>query len=311
MDRTALVSCHLASNLISFESIQPKGFGILVKRTTNTSAPSPAILSRDQLTRGIARLTKRLDAVEAFDPKTLDRNDPESTVRPLEASIETALAETFGHGTIEYFRYQPAAVFDWPVSFYEETSHQEKIQAVAEDKLRSVQLLSQAIELLKERVEDLSPQTAPMDVSKSTATSKRVFIVHGQDAEPKESVARFLTSLGYEPIILHEQANKGRTIIQKFRDEASDVGFAVVLMTPDDKMPDGATRARQNVILELGFFLGALGPDRVAALVKGDIQKPSDFDGVVYTPYDSGWKAALGKELQAAGYDVDWNKIMR
>lgn len=283
----------------------------MARRITTTPSPSPAVLSRDQLIRGIARLNKRLDAIKAFDPKTLDRDDPESTVRPLEASIESALAETFGHGTIEYFRYQAAATLDWPVNFYEETPHQEKVQAIAEDKRRSVQLLSQAVELLEERLEDLSPQAAPMNVAVSTSTSKRVFIVHGQDAEPKEAVARFLISLGYEPVILHEQANRGRTIIQKFRDEASDVGFAVVLMTPDDETKDGAKRARQNVILELGFFLGALGPDRVTAVVKGDIERPSDFDGVVYIPYDSSWKAGLGKELQAAGYDVDWNTIMR
>lgn len=282
-----------------------------MKRTTISSGPHAAILSREQLIRGIARLTKRLDSIEAFDPKTLDRMDPESTVRPLEAGIESALTETFGHGTIEYDRYQAAATLDWPMNLYDETPHNEKVQAIAEDRLRSIQLLSAAIELLQERLDDIAPQAAPMDVTKLSSTSKRVFIVHGRDAEPKEAVARFLTSLGYEPIILHEQANKGRTIIEKFRDEASDVGFAVVLMTPDDEMPDGTTRARQNVILELGFFLGALGPDRVAAIVKGDIEKPSDFDGVVYIPYDTGWKSALGKELQAAGYDVDWNKIMR
>jgi predicted nucleotide-binding protein len=95
------------------------------------------------------------------------------------------------------------------------------------------------------------------------------------------------------------------------------VGFAVVLMTPDDlgkaeKQSDLKPRARQNVVFELGFFIGKLGPERVAALVKGDIESPSDFDGVVYISLDKeDWQTKLGRELQEAGYEIDWNKLMR
>lgn len=137
------------------------------------------------------------------------------------------------------------------------------------------------------------------------------------DAAPKAEVARFIEKLGFEAIILHEQSNKGRTLITKFHEVADEVGFAVVLMTPDDcggSVPDGdlKPRARQNVVFELGFFIGKLGRERVATLVKGDVEKPSDFDGVVYISLDSAdWKNQLGKELQEAGYDIDWNKVMR
>ena len=115
-------------------------------------------------------------------------------------------------------------------------------------------------------------------------------------------------------MILHERANKGRTIITKFQQEAADVGYAVVLMTPDDhgsKIGEQAKpRVRQNVVFELGFFIGALGPEKVVALVKGDIDRPSDFDGVVYISIDdSGWRLKLGKELEAAGFTIEWAKI--
>jgi predicted nucleotide-binding protein len=75
---------------------------------------------------------------------------------------------------------------------------------------------------------------------------------------------------------------------------------------------DTRPRARQNVIFELGFFIGALGPDRVAALVKGGVERPSDFEGAGYTELDASgaWKQALGNELQAAGFKIDWNKVM-
>jgi predicted nucleotide-binding protein len=266
----------------------------------------------DDMKRGVQRLKKRLKMVEEFDPATLDRRDPYSTVRPLETDIEGALVDTFGSDTVEYGRFAEAARFSWPMSIGGDTVHERKVQFVTEDRSKSMQLLQAAIALLQERIAEAgdAPAAQPPGIS-VPSRSKRIFIVHGHDNEPKEAVARFLSSLGYEPVILHEQANKGRTIIQKFREEASDVGFAIVLMSADDQMADGKLRARQNVILELGFFLGKLGPDRVAAIVKGQVERPSDFDGVVYISFNEGWKVAVAKELQAAGYEIDWNAVMK
>jgi predicted nucleotide-binding protein len=155
------------------------------------------------------------------------------------------------------------------------------------------------------------------EATSATRTAKQVFIVHGHDGEAKESVARFLSTIGFTPIILHEQPNKGRTIIEKV-EAFSEVGFAVVLLTPDDEgKAKSATqvepRARQNVLFELGYFIGCLGRDRVCALLRDEVSIPSDFDGVVWTKMDSGngWKQALGKELEASGYEIDWNLVMR
>ncbi|MQP40942.1 nucleotide-binding protein [Brucella pseudogrignonensis] len=265
-----------------------------------------------QLDKGIKRLERQLEAVNSFDPNNLDPRDAEALARPLITSIEQALVETFGQGTTEFLRYEAASDLRW-VEYYDVLPHRERISQLETAKTRSIQLLEAALELLRERREEFTEtQAAPAHTAKPPKNlSKRIFIVHGQDDGTKEAVARFISSIGYDPVILHEQANKGRTIIQKFRDEASDVGFAIVLMTPDDETASGEKRARQNVILELGFFLGALGPDRVAAIVKGDLERPSDFDGVVYTPFTGSWKADLAKELQAAGYDLDWNKVMK
>jgi len=154
--------------------------------------------------------------------------------------------------------------------------------------------------------------------AKRSPASRKVFVVHGHDEAAREAVARFLDKLDLEPVILHERPNKGRTLITKFREESTDIGFAVVLMTPDDQgaeagVPAARPRARQNVVFELGFFIGAYGPEHVAALVKGNIEHPSDFHGVVYIDLDDagGWKRQLGRELQAAGFEIDWNKVMR
>ncbi|APX84410.1 hypothetical protein BV511_06555 [Methylorubrum extorquens] len=146
--------------------------------------------------------------------------------------------------------------------------------------------------------------------------SNKIFIVHGHDGEARETVARFLGNIGFDPVILHEQPNRGRTIIEKV-EANSDVGFAVVLLTPDDEgCVKGGTpepRARQNVLLELGYFIGLLKRENVCALKRGQVDIPSDFAGVVWETMDAanGWKQALARELQAAGYEVDWNKVMR
>ena len=140
----------------------------------------------------------------------------------------------------------------------------------------------------------------------------RVFLVHGRNHGALYEVAFYLTRLGLEPIILHEQPSRGRTLINKFQDESAGVDFAIVLMTPDDLgrlsgEEDLSARARQNVIFELGFFLGRFGSDRVCALVTEPLEKPSDYDGVVYINFNShsAWKSELARELRAAGMPID------
>ncbi|MEE4199133.1 nucleotide-binding protein [Erythrobacter sp.] len=144
------------------------------------------------------------------------------------------------------------------------------------------------------------------------AMSRRVFVVHGHDEGARETVARYLEKLNFEPIILHEQANMGRTIIEKV-EAHGDVSFAVVLMTPDD---EGGVlgerpkpRPRQNVLLELGYFIGRLGRQNVCALKRGVMELPSDFAGVVWEEMDEmgAWKLALARELAAVGHNVDLN----
>jgi hypothetical protein len=158
--------------------------------------------------------------------------------------------------------------------------------------------------------------TIGQPVIRNTDISRKVFVVHGHDEGPRETVARFLERLDFEPIILHEQPSRGRTVIEKV-EAHSDVGFAVVLLTPDDEGCEKGSkprpRARQNVVLELGYFVGRLGRDHVCALRRGDdLEIPSDFGGVVYVPFDNsdGWKQTLGRELEAAGLRIDWNKAM-
>jgi len=135
-----------------------------------------------------------------------------------------------------------------------------------------------------------------------------------------KAVARVIGKLGLKPIILHEQASEGRTLIEKFEDHA-EVGFAVVLLTGDDRGgriridADPATyqpRARQNVVLELGYFLGKLKRQRVCVLYEEGVEMPSDYNGVVYVPLDPGgaWRLRLAKEIKVVKPGIDLNLAM-
>jgi predicted nucleotide-binding protein len=162
---------------------------------------------------------------------------------------------------------------------------------------------------------DPEPAAPAVDV-----TPAKVFLVHGRDEAAKHAVARFLERrVGVDVVILSERPNRGRSILTKFREEADGAAFAVVLLTGDDlghlrpelvpvgeDAPVAIRRPRQNVLFEMGFFIGQLGVERVCALVAPGVERPSDYDGVVYVPLDDqdGWQRRLVTELHAADVPV-------
>ena len=165
-------------------------------------------------------------------------------------------------------------------------------------------------------IEKTQAPTQPAQEAKHTG--HKVFLVHGHDEAVLHATARFLAQIEQDVVVLREQPNQGHTIIEKFEKHA-DVAFAVVLLTADDrggKCVDGyevqKPRARQNVIFELGYFIGRIGRARVCALYEPGVETPSDYTGVVFIPWDvaGAWKFQLAKEVKAAGLPVDMNKAV-
>ena len=170
--------------------------------------------------------------------------------------------------------------------------------------------LRKVIGIAKQRAERAAAKTQA-EPPRRAAGGTRVFIVHGHNEAMVEGTARFVERLGLQPTVLREEPNKGRTIIEKFEDHADEAGFAIVLLTADDvgavaprgeSPPALAPRARQNAILELGFFAGRLGRHKVCALYEEGVELPSDLQGVLYVSIDAGgaWKMFLARELKAA-----------
>ncbi|WP_097306379.1 TIR domain-containing protein [Pseudomonas chlororaphis] len=290
----------------------------MARKTPSVVPPQPKLrLTSQEIDRGLARLSERIAELRAFDLNTVrGGNTPE--LQAMEVAIKDSLIRCFGEDTSAYRTYAAATDLTYYPMVFTTGQVIDYYTPIQRRVLHSVALLEQAQKSLKEDLADLpaseAVETASIPENK-TVNSDRVFVVHGHDEGARESVARFLEKLGLEPIILHEQANRGRTVIEKIEGHR-DVGFAVVLLTPDDqgcvKGGQLEPRARQNVLLELGYFLGYLGRDRVCALKRGQVEIPSDFAGVVWTSMnDEGWKQALSRELQDAGYEIDWNKVMR
>lgn len=183
--------------------------------------------------------------------------------------------------------------------------------------IKAKTLIESAIEEVEDW-EETTEEVVHIPATKFTeekGISNKVFIVHGHDNGAKQEVARFLEKLGLEPIILHEQTSGQKTIIEKIEEFAGQVGFGIILYTACDvggKDKDSLqSRARQNVVFEHGYLIGLLGRNRVCPLVKGNVETPGDISGVVYTPMDDAgsWHLPLAKELKAAGYEIDFNKL--
>ena len=167
----------------------------------------------------------------------------------------------------------------------------------------------ESISIGKQQTKVIEPKS--MD---SKELSKDIFIVHGHDDLAINEVKVFLLEIGFNPIVLREQPNEGQTIIEKI-EKYTNVGFGIVLYTPCDEgkakeQAEYRNRARQNVVFEHGYFCAKLGRNHVCALVKGDLEIPGDLGGVVYTPMSSDWKFKVAKELRAAGYQFDANKLL-
>lgn len=155
--------------------------------------------------------------------------------------------------------------------------------------------------------------------SNSSSGNRKVFVVYGHDEIARTQLEALLRRWDLDPIILDQQASSGQTIIEKLEEYGSDVGYAIVLATPDDEgkskdEPEYKSRVRQNVVLELGMFLSKLGRERVAILLKEstNFEKPSDIQGLIYIPFQNKVDEvaiSLIRELTRQGFSIDSTRI--
>ncbi len=200
-----------------------------------------------------------------------------------------------------------------PRFYYSGMPRQSYIDSFESGKTRFLNLVDVMIEDIQ--LSDVS-NIETDDIDRCPIINNRIFIVHGHDDAMKQTIARYLEKLKLDPIILGEQPSGGvKSILEKI-EEYSDVNYAVVLLSPCDEGHEKGhnnltPRARQNVIAELGYFIGKLGRNHVSIVKNGDLEFPSDFLGNYYIEYsNSNWSMCLFQELKAAGFKIDANDIM-
>jgi predicted nucleotide-binding protein len=290
----------------------------LRKKEQERVVPQPKELDLDQLQRGINRFEDLVRRLNIFSVLTVASTN-DSRVAELKGRIRSAIDKTFETDSRLYRILSEAddlEIVD-PLGFPSVEAYR---HGLAKGRDRSIALLQVAID---DMTEDLTVELTCLPSARKTEEASgeisipnTAFIVHGHDEVARETVRGFLTKLGVKAIILQEHANEGRTIIEKFEAKSGEATFAIILLTPDDMGGivggDQCYRARQNVILELGYFVGMLGRKRVCALKKGDIEVPTDYHGVAYVDLDvrGGWKLQLAQEMVAAGMRIDMNKAI-
>ena len=138
----------------------------------------------------------------------------------------------------------------------------------------------------------------------------KVFIIHGH-AEDKWRELRDLLEdkLGLEGrvVVLREEASQSKVVIEKFEEHAKQCCYGFALVTPDDKVKKQDTayrQARPNVLFEIGWFYGRLGPSRLCILKRAGTEIPSDLSGVVTLEFDTAVSEdylQIKQELELAG----------
>lgn len=290
--------------------------------TRRQPVPPPIEVRRftpEQAAWAINLLESRIADVKALE--TLRYDDPKVDVALQKIRGNTL--EIFGENSREYREHQyynisggdSIAVVGWGDNpgYHEAQCQRDFLKGIP----RTITMLGGLIDTVRERTDAGRPVVEAPKMA--AAAGNNVFIVHGRKDGPREAVARFVGKFGLNPIILQEQASEGRTLIEKVERHSEEVRFAVVLLTAEDlgglSDTDPKTfqrRARQNVILELGYFVGKLGRRRVCVLHEEGVEVPSDFHGVVYVPLDGAeaWKLRLAREMKATGLDIDLNLAM-
>ena len=245
--------------------------------------------------------------------KRLRFGSPEFT--EWESDTKTAIINAFGE-TSRYDKGFEAIHYTPTVSIAVGTLMAQYQEAYTRGLDQAAARLRSMIRNVHENWEDpQEPSTPEAPQVPQPVITNRVFLIHGRDHGTRDAVARFLEKLGLEVVILEEQPNRGRAVIEKF-EEYVQGDFAIALLTPDDvgglSNDKLQPRARQNVIFEFGYCIGKFGRDRVLALIKETPEIPSDYSGVLYIQIDEsgGWHMWLIREMNSAGFNIDANRAV-
>lgn len=247
------------------------------------------------------RLKQITDEIPALISANITSSD--ASFQAWKTRAERFLIKKYGNNSYEHSRFKETY---FSLGIFTTGTPDSEFVAACQRGLRKTEAIFQTY------LEEMSEEDVQKPIIVQPMNYAKVFIVHGHDGELKQSVARIIEKQGIEAVILSEQANQGKTIIEKF-ENYSDVSGAICLFTADDlgrsmESETDCARARQNVVFETGYFIGKLGRDHIVILADDGVEMPSDLAGVVRTNTGN-WQFELHKELKAMGYAIDLNLL--
>lgn len=238
--------------------------------------------------------------------------------RPIDTSYHTAWENTTKDYLIKTFGSKSQNVnavinASSSVGLYMGMSDEKFEEHVTSKTENQIKMLQSCIEQLETEIELFKgKEKIDEKIKMEKVSSSKIFIVHGRDNEMKREVQILTDRAELDGIVLHELPDRGRTIIDKLIQESEEACYVIALLSPDDEIVNGSSRARQNVILEIGYFLGKLGKERVRLLKRGDVEIPSDLHGILFENYDSegNWRMKILKEMKAVGIKINIEKVL-
>jgi len=252
--------------------------------------------------QGILRLERCIAQVEAFDPKTIQTEEDTSKADALSASVDAALGQTFGDGTVEYQRYSGATMFSWPLNMANPTPLHEIQDSLRRCRIRSLDLLRQAVSFLKQELE-LQGGKIDSDSLKSTTTRKpsvgtNVVIGHGRSLVWRELKDFIEDRLRLAVDEFNSVPVAGVPTIVRLSDMLDRAAFSFLIMTAEDEQVDGKMRARENVVHEVGLFQGRLGFGRAIILLEEGCEEFSNVHGLGQIRFPKGNIGAKFEEIR-------------
>jgi predicted nucleotide-binding protein len=253
--------------------------------------------------RGISRLDRCIAEVEAFDPNTIRTDDDTSKAEALSALVDAALAQTFGHGTVEYQRYSDATMFSWPLSMVDQTPIHEIQDSLRRCRARSLDLLHQAVSFLKQELEldgsEVEPDSLKSESARKSATGTNVVIGHGRSLVWRELKDFIENRLHLRVDEFNSVSVAGMPTIGRLTEMLDGAAFAFLVLTAEDEQADGKMRARENVVHEVGLFQGRLGFRRAIVLLESDCEEFSNIHGLGQIRFPKGNISAKFEDIRA------------
>lgn len=230
--------------------------------------------------------------------ESLAAHDPlrHREIRTWRQEVSVLLSELYGYDSPTVEAFNNTSKLEREAQVHEECGASVNWDAVYKTMIVDAVAVVRAVaKLLRAKVAPHSSECQP-----TRHQGNRIFVGHGRSASWLE-LRHFLEArLGFTVEEFNGISTAGKTVVERLKEMLDAAAFAFLVMTAEDNVADGSTRARQNVIHEIGLFQGRLGFDRAIILLEEGCEKFSNVDGLTYISFPKGNISAAYEKIRWA-----------